>query len=225
MAEVTEEPSLRNRIQVFQDRRHAGLILAEKMTEYSEADDTIVLAIPAGGVAVAHPLAQRLRLPLDVAVTRKLHVPWDPEAGFGAVSWDGQVFLNEPLAREIALTHEEVQRSVAEETAAIRRRLQLFRGDKPPPDLRGKTAIIVDDGLASGYSMLTTLKALKPHGVRETVVAVPTAPARSIQLIRPHADRIICLNVRTGRFFAVADAYRHWYDLTDEEVVGILRRT
>ena len=224
MAEVIEEPHLRNRVHVFQDRFQAGKMLAEKMIEYEGADDAVVLAIPAGGVAVAYALAERLRLPLDVVVTRKLHVPWNPEAGFGAVSWDGQVFLNEPLVRDLALTEDDVGLCVAEELAVIRRRLQVFRGDRPFPDLRGKTAVIVDDGLASGYSMLTTLRALKPSGVQEMVVGVPTAPMSAIQLIGPHADRIICLNIRTGYIFAVADAYRHWYDLTDAEVVGILRK-
>jgi putative phosphoribosyl transferase len=224
LAEVVENRGLRNQVHVFEDRFHAGSLLVEKLIEYEGENNVYVLAIPAGGVEVAYTVAKGLHLPLDVAVTRKLHVPWNPEAGFGAVSWVGQVFLNEPMVQALGLTEEDIERCVDEEKEVIRRRLQLFRGDKPSPDLRNKVVVVVDDGLASGYSMFTTLKALKPMGVKEMVVAVPTAPMRAIQLVRSHANRIICLNVRTGPIFAVADAYRVWYDLKDADVVRILKK-
>ena len=224
LGEVVENYSFRNRVHVFRDRFHAGSLLVEQLREYEGGSNVYVLAIPAGGVEVAYTVAKGLRLPLDVAVTRKLHVPWNPEVGFGAVSWVGQVFLNEPLVDALNLTEEDIERCVDEENEVIRRRLLMFRGGNPYPDLRDKTVVVVDDGLASGYSMLTTLKALKPLGVKEMVVAVPTAPMRAIQLVRPQADRIFCLNVRTGPIFAVADAYRVWYDLEDADVVRILRK-
>lgn len=223
MAEVLDEPSLRNRVSVFRDRFHAGEALADRLEALGYAEDAYVLAIPAGGVEVASVVAERLGLPLDLVVTRKLHVPWNPEAGFGAVSWDGLMFLNERLVAALGLTEEAIRLCVEEERAAIERRLRRFRGDRPFPDLGGKTAIVVDDGLASGFSMMTTLRALAKREPKELVVAVPTAPQSAIELVRPHADLIVCLNVRTGPFFAVADAYEVWYDLEDEDVIEILR--
>ena len=200
MAEVVDEPVFRNRIQVFNDRLHAGEILAEKLEDYRGKKDAYVLAIPAGGVQVASVVAKKLKIPLDLVVTRKIHVPWNKEAGFGAISWDGLVFLNEPLVASLGLTKEDIDRCVAEEREIIMRRLKMFRGDRPFPDLKDKIAIIVDDGLASGFSMLTTVKAIERIGVKEIVVAVPTAPISAIKLIRAHADKIVCLNIRSGPF-------------------------
>lgn len=225
MNEVVDEPRLRNRIRVFDDRFHAGELLAEKLRDYEGKKDACVLAIPAGGVQVGYVVARRLGIPLDVVVTRKLHIPWNKEAGFGAISWDGLMFLNEPLVAGLGLTEEDIDRCVEEEKEVISRRLKMYRGDRPFPDLKDKIAIVVDDGLASGFSMLTTLRALKRKGVRGRVVAVPTAPDSAIKLIRPDADKIICLNIRSGPFFAVAHAYKVWYDLTDEDVVDILKNS
>jgi putative phosphoribosyl transferase len=222
MAEVLDEPSLRNRVRVFRDRFHAGEALAERIESLGYTEDAYLLAIPAGGVQVACILAERLGLPLDLVVTRKLHVPWNREAGFGAVSWDGLMFLNERLVAALGLTEEAIRLCVEEERTAIERRFRKFRGDRPFPDLKGKTAIVVDDGLASGFSMMTTLRALLDREPKELVVAVPTAPQSAIELVRPHADLILCLNIRTGPFFAVADAYEVWYDLEDEDVVKLL---
>lgn len=224
MAEIVEEPGLRGRVHVFDDRFHAGELLVEKLGRYRGRGDALVLAIPAGGVQVGFVVAERLGVPLDVVVTRKLHIPWNREAGFGAVSWDGLMLMNEPLVAALGLTKGDVDRCVAEEAEVIERRLKRFRGGRPFPALTGRTAIVVDDGLASGFSMLATLKALRRGGAGELVVAVPTAPESAIGLVNPHADRVYCLNVRSGPFFAVADAYRVWYDLGDEEVVELLRR-
>ncbi len=224
MAEIIDEPGLRNRLYVFEDRFQAGELLVGKLEEYRGDEDAYVLAIPAGGVQVAVKVAEGLGVPLDVVVTRKLHIPWNREAGFGAVSWDGLMFLNEPLVAALHLTKEEIESCVAEEREAIDRRLRVFRGNRPFPDLKDKTAVVVDDGLASGFSMMTTLRALRRIGVREAVVAVPTAPVSAINLVRPYANRIVCLNIRSGPIFAVADAYKVWYDLTDGEVVDVLEK-
>jgi putative phosphoribosyl transferase len=222
MVEVVDEPALRNRVHVFEDRLHAGRLLAEKLREYEEKERFYVLAIPAGGVQVALVIAKRLKLPLDLVVTRKLHVPWNKEAGFGAVSRDGTVFLNEPLVASLGLTSKDIERCVATEKEIVQKRIMLFRGDRPFPDLKNKTVIIVDDGLASGFSMLATVEAIKRKHAEEIVVAVPTAPISAIKRLRPHAGKIVCLNVRSGQFFAVADPYRVWYDLEDEDVIEIL---
>jgi len=154
MAEILDEHGLRNRYHVFEDRYHAGEMLSEKLEEYVDRSDVCVLAIPAGGVQVGVVIAERLRAPLDVVVTRKLHVPWNREVRFGAISWDGLMFLNEPIVAALGLTREEIDRCVEEEKEAIEKRLRKFRDDMPFPDLDGKTAIVIDDGLASGFSML-----------------------------------------------------------------------
>jgi putative phosphoribosyl transferase len=225
MAEIVEESNFRNRIHVFDDRFHAGELLAGKLKEYAGKKDTYVLAIPAGGVPVAFAVSKKLKIPLDLVVTRKLHVPWNREVGFGAISWNGTMFLNEPLIASLRLNREDIDRCVVEEKEVIRRRLKKFRGDTPFPDLKDKTAIIVDDGLASGFSMLTTLKTIEPMDVNEIIIAVPTAPISAISLIRSYADKVVCLNIRSGPVFAVAEAYKVWYDLKDEDVMDVLKLT
>ena len=221
MAEIVEISTLRNRIHVFNNRFHAGELLAEQLKEYKGKKEAIVLAVPAGGVPVALQVSKRLNIPLDLAVTRKLHIPWNREAGFGAISWDGIIVLNESLVTSLGLTKEEIAHCVEEERAVIHKRLKEFREDKPFPDLKGKVVIIVDDGLASGFSMLVTVKTIK-RKAEEVVVAVPTAPMSAIEFIKPHVDKIFCLNIRSGGLFAVADAYKVWYDLANEDVMDLL---
>jgi putative phosphoribosyl transferase len=223
MSKVLDEPDFRNRIEVFIDRLHAGELLSEKLRRYANTDDTIILSIPAGGVQVAAVVANRLSLPLDLAITRKIHVPWNKESGFGALSWNGLILLNEPLVASLGLSAEDVRRCVAVEREIIERRVELFRGNKPFPNLNNKNVIIIDDGLASGFSMLTTVKAVKQNRTKELIVAVPTASISAINLLRPDVDQIICLNIRSGAFFAVADAYKNWYDLHDKDVMRLLK--
>lgn len=219
---LIEVPRLRNKTFVFEDRSHAGTVLAEKLKDYA-GTNAVIFAIPAGGVPVAAVLATRLHVPFDVLVVRKIHIPWNREAGFGALSWDGTILFNEPLLELLKLPQEEVERCIAEEQEEIERRLKLFRGDKSFPDITGKAAIVVDDGLASGFTMLVALTSLRKKKPEELVVAVPTASLSAIQMIRKEAEKIVCLNIREGRTFAVADAYKNWYDLGDDEVVAILK--
>jgi predicted phosphoribosyltransferase len=222
MAKIIEDLALRNRIFVFEDRFHAGEALAEKLEDY-KGYDAYVLAIPAGGVPVGFVLSKRLELPLDVILIRKIHIPWNPEAGFGAISWDGIIAFNEPLLRSLGLTKEEVDQCIKTEKDVIKRRLKLFRGDKPFPNLTGKTAILVDDGMASGFSMLVAAKSIRQRKPKEIIVAVPTASESAIKLVKPYVNKLTCLNIRSGPIFAVADAYKVWYDLEDEDVTAILK--
>jgi putative phosphoribosyl transferase len=214
MVEILENPELRDKINVFNDRFHAGKMLTKYLKEYKERRDVIILAIPAGGVPVAIQISKNLKVQLDFAVTRKLHIPWNKEAGFGAVSWDGTVILNGSLVDSLGLSNEDIRRCVREEKKAIYSRLQKFRGNVPFPDVEGKTVIVVDDGLASGFSMLVTVKTLRKKA-RLVVIAVPTAPISAINLLKPYVDQIVCLNIRSGSYFAVAQAYKEWYDLND----------
>lgn len=223
MNKVLDEPSFRNKTYVFKDRFDAGEILAKKLIGY-KGKDAYILVIPAGGVQVAYVLARMLKLPVDLAITRKIHIPWNKEAGFGAVTWDGVTILNDSLVITLGLTKEAIEKCIRREKKAIERRQEIFRINKPFPSLKNKVVILVDDGLASGFSMLATLISIKQKDPKEIVVAIPTASSDAIERIKPHADKIICLNIRTTPVFAVADAYQNWYDLDDEDVVDILEK-
>lgn len=221
MGELIEDIALRGRSFVFRDRPEAGKFLAEVLLDY-EASDAIVLAIPAGGVPVAFEIARRLKLLMDVAIVRKIQIPGNTEAGFGAMGPDGEVVFNESLLRTLRLTKEEIQRQADKTRKVLEARNKLYRGDRPFPDLKDKTVILVDDGLASGYTMSEAVKFAKRKGAKKIIVAAPTASDSSINLILPLADKLYCLNIR-GYPFAVAEAYREWYDLSDDEVIFLLK--
>jgi len=223
-AKIVEEPSYRERTFVFRDRFHAGKILAEKLQEYGGNRKVIVLAVPAGGVPVGYVVAKEIAVPMDVVVVRKAQIPWNPEAGFGAVTWDGEIVLNESLLGSLGLTERMIEESIMKTRRIIQERIRRFRGDRPMPDLGGKTVVLVDDGLASGFTMLAAARSVRKREPEKVVVAVPTASLRAVQLLRSEADEIVCLNIRSGPIFAVADAYKNWYDLSDEEVVEILEK-
>jgi len=223
VAEIIEEPSLRDKVHVFRDRLDAGQRLGRKLVKYKD-EDGIVLAIPSGGIPIGLTIAQHLEIPVDLVVSRKIPIPGNPEAGFGALSFEGSLFLNEPLVRELHLTGEEIRELSIPIMKEIQRRNAVFRGERPFPDLGGKITILVDDGLASGYTMMASINFVKKRKPRRVVVAIPTAPESSIQFISDSVDEILCLNIRRGFYFAVADAYHEWHDLSDEEVMEFLEQ-
>ena len=218
---IIEEPSFRDRSYIFPDRDAAGRLLAQKLQNYRDTDG-LVLAIPAGGVPVAAQIARFLRLPLDLIIVRKIQIPWNTEAGFGALAPDGQKFFNEPLLRALNLDEEQVKAQVAATQKNLEQREARFRGGRPYPNLKGKVALVVDDGLASGYTMLAALKFIARQNPAEIIVAVPTGLLETVEFIRQSAATVVCLNIRTRRPFAVAAAYREWYDVPDQEVLKIL---
>jgi len=218
MSKVIDNPAFRNRTYVFKDRMHAGELLAEELQRRIGRGD-IVLALPAGGVPVGHAVAKRLGIPLDVLVVRKIQIPWNPEAGFGAVAWDDSVALNQVLVTELGLTSRQVEECVSRTRQVVLERVQKFRGNRPLPGLRSRVVLIVDDGLASGYTMAVAVDSIRREEPQEVIVAVPTGSMEAVQLISSKADLLFCLNIRAGPVFAVADAYKEWYDLSDEEVI------
>lgn len=222
MAQIFDVERYRERTRIFRDRIQAGLLLSDELSQYKKDPSSIIVAIPAGGVPVGYTISEKLELPLEVAITRKLHVPWNPEAGFGAVTWNELVEINEPLVKKLGLTEGQIEAVIEKEIKTINKRRRLY-GAKKFPDLEDKHPILVDDGIASGFSMLTTAKAIRKYDPMSITVAVPTAPKRSIERIQPYVDQIYCLNIRTGLRFAVASAYKKWRDLTEEEVIKILR--
>lgn len=222
---VIEELAYRDRTFVFKDRLHAGELLADKLRPLIAGRGVQLLAVPAGGVAVGYAVAQKLNTPLEVAIVRKIQIPWNTEAGFGAVTWDGRVLLNELLVSQLGLSTEIVEQCVSQTRETVRQRVQKLRGNRPFPDLSGKTPILVDDGLASGFTMLAAVESVRAKQPEKIVIAVPTASVGAIELLALTVDKLVCLNVRHGPIFAVADAYDKWYDLSDDEVLELLRKS
>lgn len=214
---------LRNQIGIFRDREHAGLILSQMLASYKETD-AIIFGIPAGGVPVAAPIAQKLKLDLDVAVVSKITLPWNTEAGYGAVAFDGTVQLNKGMISRMGLTDDDIKRGTEKASLKIERRFKKFRGGKPFQDLKNRPAVLVDDGIASGFTMLVAVEALKKAGAGKIIVAVPTAHLDALEKVVPMVDEVYCANVRGGWGFAVAEAYHNWYDVDDEEVDLILKK-
>lgn len=218
---IFELQKFRDRVHVFRDRVSAGKVLAEMLKEYKNRN-AIVMAIPAGGVAVGAAIAKELNLPLDVAVVSKITLPWNSEAGYGAVAFDGTVKLNQEFLSHLNLNGKEIRQGIEKTTQKINRRLKMLRGDRPLPNFTQNTIILVDDGLASGFTLLVAIEALGKAGCQHVILAVPTAHQESIRRIAGKVEAIYCPNLRGGLSFAVADAYEHWRDLDEEEVKKIL---
>lgn len=214
----------KNRGRLFEDRSQAGEFLADMLAPaYKGVAGGIVLAIPSGGVPVGLVLSRRLELPLDLVIVRKIQIPGNTEAGFGAMTPEGDVFLNRELLARLGLSREQMHRQQEEVQKELTRRNELFRGSRPFPDLRGRTVILTDDGLASGYTMIAAATMIKNKQAARIVVAVPTSPLRSLRDISPLADEIYSPHIQdSGGSFAVAAAYRNWRDLSAREVVRLL---
>jgi predicted phosphoribosyltransferase len=221
---LKEQKEFRNKTHLFRDRQEAGRLLADKLREYKYSD-AFVLGIPSGGIPVAYEIAKTLDVPMDLIIVRKIQIPYNPEAGFGAVSPDGNVIFNESLLNKLALSRAEINHQKSKTIESIKKRNEMFRKSKPYPSLKDKTVIIVDDGLASGYTMLAAVRYVKKKEPVKSVVSVPTASEKTIVFIAPEVDELVCLNIRTGYTFAVADAYRNWYDVQEDEVLSILKDT
>jgi putative phosphoribosyl transferase len=222
MVQLLEDRALHNCRGVFRDRSDAGKRLAVFIREHIPVENPLICAIPAGGVPVGVELAESFRARMFLGVVRKLKVPWNPEAGFGSMTWNGKIYLNQELVRLLGLTDDEIGRAVSETQRSIRERIERFTREHPSPVVRGRTIIITDDGLASGYTMMAAVEALRSDEPQKIIVAVPTGSSTSIAVLTGKADTVVCLNLRTGSHFAVADAYQSWYDLSDEEVISCL---
>jgi putative phosphoribosyl transferase len=205
---------------LFENRLDAGRQLAARLMDYKN-QSVFVLAIPNGGIPLGAEIALALEAELDVVVVRKLPLPLSPESGFGALADDGSIILNDDLIKREGVTQEQVNEQVGLVTAQVRQRSLLYRKDRQLSMVRGKIAIIVDDGLASGYTMLAAVESVKRRRPREIVVAVPAASSIALGKVTP-AARVVTLAEGTGSRFTVADYYRHWHDVTDGEVSRVL---
>jgi len=207
---------------LFQDRTEAGRKLGGELLAM-KLKDAVVLAIPAGGVPVAAEVAKKLNAPLDLVIARKIQFPWTTEAGFGAVVSDGTVYLGRHAD---GLSPEVVQAQTEKATEQVQHRAQQFRQRRKELDLSGRTVILVDDGLASGSTMLAAVQSIRNSSPQQVIVAVPTASGSAVSLLRPHVDGLVSLYVHPNHLpFAVASSYENWYDLSDEEVMGYLQES
>ena len=223
-AKVYELSRLHDKSRVFRDRDDAGGELLKMLRPYYEkAENTLVIAIPSGGVPVGLAVAQGLDLGLDLIIVRKIPIPGNTEAGFGAVTLEGEVFFNDELLKHLQLSKTQIKNQIATVKTDLSERNHIFRKDNPFPDLTDKTIIITDDGLASGYTMLACVETIRQKGAHKIAVAVPSAPRQSISRISSGVEEIFCPNIRTGPSFAVAAAYENWYDLDRNEVLTRLR--
>ncbi len=208
---------------VFEDRADAGRQLAKQLGRYAHRPDVIVLGVPRGGVSVAFEVATALHAPLDVFLSRKLGVPGQPELAFGAVSAGGGRYLDEGIVRSAGISNAQVEQITAEVRHELDRRAALYRGDRPPLQVEGKTVILVDDGIATGASVYAAVQALRQMQPAKLVVAVPVAPPATWAWLRKVVDEIVCLDL-PHTFLAVGEFYEYFTQVEDAEVIELLRR-
>jgi putative phosphoribosyl transferase len=206
----------------FEDRRDAGRRLAGKLSRFRD-ERPVIFALPRGGVPVGYEISRAFTAPLDVFVSRKLGAPGQPEFGIGAVAAGGVRVLNEDVVKRLGITDEYVERITARETAEVERRLRYFRGDRPEPEVGGRTAILVDDGLATGVTARAAVEAMRLRRPRRLVLAAPVCAAQTAELLRPGVDELVCLESPTD-LGAIGFWYRDFQQTTDEEVVELLER-
>ena len=208
---------------LFEDRRDAGRQLAERLASYAE-ERPVVFALPRGGVPVGAEVSRSLGAPLEVIVSRKLGAPGQPEFGIGAVTPGGVRVLNERAVQALGIQENYLQMVSTRELAEAERRLRLFRGEgRPYPDLEGRTAILVDDGLATGVTARAALLALRRMNPQRLVLAVPVCAVQTAELLRPETDELICL-LAPADLEAVGLWYRNFEQTSDEEVVRLLEQ-
>ena len=205
---------------MFHDRFEAGLLLAEALG--CCASDACLLAIPRGGIEVGHAMSLRLKRPLDVIIPRKIVSPENPELAVGAMTLDGSIEMNHELVATLGLTESDIEEWVHPVRAEIGRRLRLYRGDQPSPRLEGREVILIDDGLATGYTMMVAIKSVSREHPRRLVVAVPVSPASTCEYLRSMVDEVVVLHQAHESCFAVSAFYTNFRDLPDEELVKIL---
>ena len=209
---------------VFRDRRDAGRALAKVLAGYAKRPDVTVLALPRGGVPVGFEVARALHAPLDVFIVRKLGVPGHEEYAMGAIASGGVRVVNERAVRLLDIDDATLEAVIRSEQQELERRERLYRDDLPPPDVRGRAALLVDDGLATGSTMLAAVRALHTRRPERIVVAVPIAAAETCEQLRSDADEVICAST-PELFRAVGLWYEDFSQTSDDEVRDLLARS
>ncbi len=206
---------------MFQNRKEAGLRLAEKLTKYSSEKDVIIIALPRGGVVVGAEIAQKIGAPLDVIVTRKIGYPGQPEFAIGAIAENGKLEINDFIVKKHGIPQSYIEEEINRQKAEIERRVITYRGGGKPPSVKDKTVLLVDDGVATGFTMIAAIRALHEEGIKKLVVAIPLSPEDTFQKLKTLVDEIICLEIPEF-FLAIGNFYYEFEQLTDEEVKELI---
>jgi len=206
----------------FEDRTQAGRLLAQEMKAYAGRDDVLVLALPRGGVPVAFEIVQAIGAPLDLMIVRKLGTPGQQELAMGAIA-AGVQLLNRDIVDGMGISDATIEAVAKRERKELERRQRAYRGDRPAPEFKSRCVILVDDGLATGATMRTAIKALRERAPARIVVAVPVAPPSTVELLRAEADEVVCL-AAPEPFWAIGQWYREFPQVSDEEVKDLLQR-
>jgi putative phosphoribosyl transferase len=204
----------------FADRRAAGRELGERLREL-EIAAPVVVALPRGGVPVGYEVARALGAPLDIALVRKLGAPGQPELGVGALAEDGTVVLDRPSIAAIGIDRRQLDATIEREAAELERRRRVYRGDRPPVPVSGRTAVVVDDGIATGVTARAAVRMLRERGAARVIVAVPVCPAPSLPRLRAALGELVCLET-PRRFGGVGAWYLDFRQTTDDEVLALL---
>jgi putative phosphoribosyl transferase len=209
----------------FLDRRDAGqrlaALLEDRVAGVRDRDKPVVVGMARGGVPVAFEVAHALDAPLDVVVVRKLGHPRQPELGLGAIAEDGVRVVNAELARQLEVDEHMIDAVAAREATELDRRLHAYRGDRPPVPVEGRTAIVVDDGLATGFTARAAVEVMRRRGATRVVLAVPVAPPGAVAALRNVADDVVCVET-TRRFVGISEWYSDFHQVSDEEVARLL---
>ncbi|MDP8959765.1 MAG: phosphoribosyltransferase [Actinomycetota bacterium] len=205
------------------DRRHAGEALSDELA-HLEDGEPLVLAIPRGGVEVAAVVANRLDGELDVIIARKLGAPWNQELAIGAVTADGVPVLDQELVRRLGVSEAHVEAEIARQAAEVQRREEAYRAGRPAIDPRGRTVVVVDDGVATGATARAALGYVRRRGPRRLVFAVPVGPPDTIASLADEADEVVCPS-QPARFYAVGEWYDDFRQVSDQEVIEMLARS
>jgi len=223
----------------YESRFKAGEILAEfvlnlnpviKQIITNKIERVFLFAIPNGGVPVADGFCKILNINFDILIVRKIKIPYNTEAGFGSITTDGTVLINEALLSRLNLSETSIEKSIETTKREIRERIDFYN---KPADIElsfyslinNNYVFIVDDGLASGFTMLAAIKMIKKYNPKQLFIGIPTAPLHTVNRIQDEVDYVYCPNIRKTSWFAVADAYKHWYDVPESEVLDIMKRS
>lgn len=209
---------------IFRDRVDAGKQLAAQLAFLKDQPNIIVLGIPRGGVVVAAEVAQTLNAPLDIFLAHKIGAPFNPELAIGAVTSSGDVLLDDVLVRQLRLSQKEIARAVEQQRAEMTQRLETFRQDRPPLDVKNKTVVLIDDGVATGSTVLASLRALRKQNPARLILAIPVGPSDTLERLSRECDQLIVLDMPEP-FYAVGRFYRQFEQTSDAEVIALLAAT